>query len=81
MDGMPFVASLTQPNPALRWIVLGTVAALLASLYIAPVAAIFRFEPLPVQGLLFAFGAGIGGVVASEAGKRLWSACRAHAPE
>ena len=65
MDGMPFVASLTQPNPALRWIVLGTVAALLASLYIAPVAAIFRFEPLPVQGLLFAFGAGIGGVVAS----------------
>ncbi len=69
--GTSFVASLAQPNPALWWIVLGTLAALMAAVIIAPVAEVFRFEPLSLRDLLIAFAAGVGGVLAIETAKHL----------
>lgn len=59
-------ATLASPNPALWWIVCGTGIALAASLYVGPVAALFRFEALAVADLLIALGAGIGGVLLVE---------------
>lgn len=55
---------------------LGTLAALVASVYIAPVAEIFRFEGLALQDLLIAFAAGVDGVTGVEATKRLQRQCR-----
>ena len=66
-----FIAALTQPNPALWWIVLGTLAALAASLYATLLAEVFRFESLSMQDLLIAFVAGIAGVAAVEGVKQL----------
>ena len=74
-----FRDALTNPNPALWWIVLGTLAALAASLYVAPVAGIFRFEALAAQDLLMAFTAGVAGVIAVEAASyanTVWRAWR-----
>ena len=61
-----FITALAQPNPALWWIVLGTLAALAVSLYATPLAAVFRFEPLSVPDLLIALAAGIAGVAVVE---------------
>lgn len=66
-----FIVALLQPNPALWWIVLGTVAALAGSLYATPLVKVFRFEPLSVQNLLIALVAGIAGVAAVEVAKRM----------
>ncbi|HEX5612232.1 MAG TPA: cation-translocating P-type ATPase C-terminal domain-containing protein, partial [Burkholderiales bacterium] len=57
------VATLARPNPALWWIVLGTLAALALVVYVAPVAEIFRFAPLGAGDVLVAFLAGIAGVL------------------
>ncbi len=65
------MAALRQPNPALWWIVLGTVAALTASVYVAPVAALFRFDPLALHDQLIALAAGVAGVCAVELVKRM----------
>jgi Ca2+-transporting ATPase len=54
--------TLREPNPALWWIVGGALAALAASIYLAPLAAIFRFEPLGVLEVALAAAAGIAGV-------------------
>jgi Ca2+-transporting ATPase len=54
--------TLREPNPALWWIVGGALAALAASIYLAPVAAIFTFEPLGVPEVALAAAAGIAGV-------------------
>ena len=56
-------ATLRRPNPALWWIVLGTLAALALVIYVAPVAAIFRFAPLGAADVLLAFAAGSAGVL------------------
>jgi Ca2+-transporting ATPase len=71
-DEKSFIGAFVQPNPALWWIVLGTVAALAASLYVAPVARIFRFDALAAHDLLMALIAGIAGVFGVDAAKRLW---------
>jgi len=58
-------------NPALWWITGGTIAALVASIYLAPVASLFRFAPLAADDFLIAAAAGIAGVLWYEAYKRL----------
>jgi Ca2+-transporting ATPase len=75
--GTTFISSLAQPNPALWWIVLGTLAALAAALTIAPVAAVFQFEPLTLHDLTIAFAAGVGGVATLEVAKHVRRKCNA----
>jgi Ca2+-transporting ATPase len=60
------LTTLTHSNPALWWIVAGTLTALAAVLYFAPLAQTFRFAPLSGTQLLLALGAGIAGVAAIE---------------
>jgi Ca2+-transporting ATPase len=54
--------SLRLPNPALWWITGGAVAALAASIYVAPIADIFRFAPLAPGYFALAAIAGLAGV-------------------
>lgn len=60
-----------SPNPALWWITGGTLVALLASIYIPPIADVFRFAPLTAGALAIAAVAGIFGVLWYEAYKLL----------
>jgi len=56
------LASLRLPNPVL-WIVTGLTLAMLAlSLYLPPLAKLFRFAPLPASELGIAFGLGLASV-------------------
>ena len=57
------VATLGRPNPALWWIVLGTLAALGAVVYFPPFAEVFRFAPLGAGDVLIALAAGAVGVL------------------
>ncbi len=68
-DEKSFIATFAQPNPALWWIVSGTLAALAASVYVPAMAGLFRFEALTMLDLLLAFAAGVAGVVGVEAAK------------
>lgn len=61
----------STPNPALGWITLGALGALLAAIYIAPVAEVFRFAPLAPRELGAAAAAGILGVAWYELRKLL----------
>jgi Ca2+-transporting ATPase len=61
--------TLLRPNPALWWVVGGTLAALAATLYVPAAAAVFRFVPLGAMELGVALGAGVLGVVWFEAVK------------
>ncbi|MNC89547.1 hypothetical protein D3C83_54970 [compost metagenome] len=63
--------TFTSPNPALWWITSGTLAALLASIYVPPIADVFRFAPLTAGALAIAAAAGIFGVLWYEAYKLL----------
>ena len=63
--------TLRLPNPALWWITGGALAALAASIYVPPVAEIFRFAPLPGDRLAIAALTGIAGVAWYEAYKFL----------
>jgi Ca2+-transporting ATPase len=56
------VQTLREPNPALWWITAGALGALLASIYLAPVAAVFRFAPISAAELAAAAAAGVLGV-------------------
>ena len=67
-----FAAAFVKSNQTLWWIVLATVVALLVSVYVAPVAGIFRFEGLAAQDLLIALTTGIVGLFGVDAAKRLW---------
>jgi Ca2+-transporting ATPase len=67
----PMLAALRSPNPALWWITAGTLAALGASIYLPPVAEVFRFAPLAPVHLAAAAGAGVAGVLWYEAYKSL----------
>ena len=60
-----------RPNAALRWITAATLAALAVSLYVPPVAEIFRFGGLGPGYLVVAACAGVAGVLWYEAYKRL----------
>ena len=57
------LATLARPNPALWWVVLGTLAALAAVVYVPPVAEVFRFAPLGVFDILVALVAGAASVL------------------
>jgi Ca2+-transporting ATPase len=57
------LATLREPNAALRWITLGALAALAVAIYVPAAAAVFKFEPLGAPELAIAAGAGIAGVV------------------
>src|SRR6185503_5509755 len=58
----PVLTMLREPNRALWWIALAAVGALLASVYVAPVAEVFRFSPVGPRELGFAAAAGVLGV-------------------
>jgi len=73
-SGKSFMAALMQPNPALWWIVFGTLIALMLSIYVRPVAEVFRFAPLTAADLMMALTAGIAGVLLVEVGKSVWRA-------
>ena len=62
---------LREPNPALWWIVGGALAALAATLYLPPVAGLFRFAPLGAAELAVAALAGFAGVAWYEVRKLL----------
>ena len=61
------VATLGRSNPALWWVVLGTLAALGAVVYFPPFAEVFRFAALDAGDLLVALAAGAAGVLWFEA--------------
>ena len=63
------LATFARPNPALWWIVGGTLAALAGALYVPVAADLFRFAPLGAWELGAAFGAGFLGVAWLEAFK------------
>ena len=61
------VATLGRSNPALWWVVLGTLVALGAVVYFPPFAEVFRFAPLGAGDALIALAAGGAGVLWFEA--------------
>jgi len=63
--------TLRFPNPALWWITGGTLVALAVSIYVPPVADLFRFAPLSPGYLAVAAAAGVAGVLWYEAYKFL----------
>jgi Ca2+-transporting ATPase len=65
------LAVLARPNPALWWIVVGTLAALAGALYVPAAASLFRFAPLGAGDLVVALGAGLAGIAWLEALKFL----------
>ena len=48
----PLWVSLRAPNPALWWVIAGTLVALAATLYVPVLSALFRFSPLGAVALL-----------------------------
>jgi Ca2+-transporting ATPase len=56
------LATLREPNAALRWITLGALAALAVAIYVPAAAAVFKFAPLGALELAIAAGAGVAGV-------------------
>jgi P-type Ca2+ transporter type 2C len=48
----PLWVSLRAPNPALWWVIAGTLVALAATLYVPVLSALFRFSPLSAAALL-----------------------------
>jgi P-type Ca2+ transporter type 2C len=56
------VETLREPNPAVWWICLGGLAALSVSIYVPPIAQVFRFAPLGARDLGMAVSAGVAGV-------------------
>ena len=67
-----FVGAFVKSNLTLWRVVMGTVVALATSLYVAPVAKIFRFEALAPNDLLIALTSGIVGLLGVDAAKGLW---------
>jgi Ca2+-transporting ATPase len=61
--------TLRTPNPALWWVIGGTLVALFSVLSVPPVAAMFRFASLPLGDVALAAAAGIAGVIWYEAYK------------
>lgn len=57
------LAALRSPNPMLWWITLGTLAALVAAVYVPAIASVFRFSALSPVQLAVAAAAGIAGVL------------------
>jgi Ca2+-transporting ATPase len=57
------IETLSRPNPALWWVVGGTLTALAGAIYVPVAAEIFRFAPLGALELSVALGAGVLGVL------------------
>jgi len=57
------LATLARPNPALWWVILGTLGALAAVVYVPVLAEVFRFAPLEAPDVMIALAAGAGGVL------------------
>jgi len=55
--------ALGKPNPALWMVTTGALVALFAAVYLAPMAALFRFAPLPAGPFLLAAVSGASGVL------------------
>ena len=60
------LGSIAKRNPALWMVTGGAIAGLLAAVYVPAVAALFRFEPLPLADLGIAALAGAAGIVTYE---------------
>jgi Ca2+-transporting ATPase len=56
------VAMLRVPNPALWWVVGGTVIGMAAVLYVPALQALFRFSQLHIADIVFCIAAGLIGV-------------------
>jgi Ca2+-transporting ATPase len=63
-------ATLARPNPVLWWVALAALAALALVIYVPPLAAVFRFEPLGAAEAGIALAAGLVGAAWSEIWKR-----------
>ena len=61
--------ALAKPNPALWMVTTGALVALLAAVYLPPMASLFRFAPLPPLPLLLGALSGASGVLFYEAYK------------
>jgi Ca2+-transporting ATPase len=61
------VATLRSPNPALWWIVAGSLGVLGLVLYVPFIRELFRFSMLHVNDLLICLGAGVVSVLWFEA--------------
>ena len=55
--------TLRRPNPALWWVLLGTLGALAGVIYVRTVAEVFQFAPLALSDVLAALATGIVGVL------------------
>ena len=56
-------ATIARPNPALWWVVLGSLGALAGAIYVPLVADIFQFAPLALTDVLVALATGVAGVL------------------
>jgi Ca2+-transporting ATPase len=65
------LATLARPNPVLWWVTLAALAALALTIYVAPLASVFRFAPLGPAEAGIAVAAGIAGLGWSEIWKRV----------
>jgi Ca2+-transporting ATPase len=65
------LATLTRPNPVLWWVALAALAGLALTIYVPPLAAVFRFEPLGPLQVAVAVAAGLAGALCSEVAKRI----------
>lgn len=55
--------TLRDPNPALWWVITGTVAGIAAALYVPALQTIFRFAPLHALDLAVCLGAAVAGLI------------------
>lgn len=69
------LATLARPNPMLWWMTAGTITALAVTVYMPPVAAVFRFAPLGAGDVGLALAAGIAGMLWIE-GWKLYAGMR-----
>jgi P-type Ca2+ transporter type 2C len=65
-----FLTVLREPNPALWWIVFGTLVALALVIYVPPIQALFRFAPLPALGVVLCLVAAVVSLLWYELARR-----------
>ncbi|MGB8339930.1 MAG: cation-translocating P-type ATPase [Burkholderiales bacterium] len=65
-----FLIVLREPNPALWWIMAGTLAALAVVIYAPPVRELFRFASLPALGVALCFASAVAGLLWLELARR-----------
>jgi P-type Ca2+ transporter type 2C len=65
-----FLAVLRTPNPALWWIVAGTLIAIIVAIYAPPVQSMFRFAPLSPLGVALCLASAVAGLLWLELARR-----------